>query len=209
MLYERKRKAGCLPPHPSPSNTHTHTHTSSLQTSTHIYRTDRTFLSCLAALHWPWGGHSGPHICLTAPRQTWLLHPDSVDHTNHPQLMWTIRRSLTASITPPFFSEAPPRAQGLARGVLHIDHGYGSLAQLDEASQHYCECFVKADRESIHQSRPRHCMNVLQGGSSEVLNSVNSRHCSAADRGLKWLPCAATSAPLLVPGQLSFPLFFF
>lgn len=66
---------------------------------------------------------------------------------------------------------------------------------------------MKADRESIYQARPRHCMNVLQGGSSEVLNSVNSRHCSAVDRGLKWLPCAATSAPLLVRGQLSFPLF--
>lgn len=184
MWYKRKRKAGCLPPSTPP---HTQTHIRDGQTIS-----QSPHCSALAL-----EGHSGPHICLPAPRQTWLLHPDSVDHTNHLQLMWTIRRSLAASITPPFFSEASPKAQCWAHWVLHIDHGYASLAQLGEASQRYCVCFVKTDRESILQSRRRHCMQVLRGGSSEVLNSVNSRLFSAAHRGLKWLPCAAPSAPLL------------
>jgi len=149
MWYKRERKA-FLP---------THTHT---QTHTYIHWTARPFLSRLTALHWPWREQWGPHICLPGPRQTWLLHPDPGDHTNHPQLMWNIRRSLSASITPPLFSEASPLAQCWVCWVLHIDHGYGSLAQLDKASQRYCVIvrFVLRDSESIHQPRPKCCSHV-------------------------------------------------
>lgn len=44
---------------------------------------------------------------------------------------------------------------------------------------------------------------MLRGGSSEVLNSASRRLFSAAHRGLKWLPCAAPSAPLLGCVQLT------
>lgn len=102
MWYKRERKAGCqLHPSPPPPTS----------LPTHTFWTDRPFLSRLTAFHWPWREHSGPHICLPGPRQGWLLHPDPADHTNHPQLMWTIRRSLTVSITAHLFSEASPLAQ--------------------------------------------------------------------------------------------------
>lgn len=99
MWYKRKWKAGCQL-HPPPLTS----------LPTHTYWTDRPFLSRLTAFHRPWREHSGPHICLPGPRQSWLLHPDPADHTNHPQLMWTIRRSLAVSITAHLFSEASPPA---------------------------------------------------------------------------------------------------
>lgn len=59
--------------------------------TTHTHTQDGQTLCCLTAFHWPWGGTAAPTSVSQPHDRPGCLHPDPADHTDHLQLVWTIR----------------------------------------------------------------------------------------------------------------------
>lgn len=190
MWYKRERKAGCQPP-PSPISTNTHT-------------LDRQTISqpphCSPlALE---GAQRPPHLSprpttdLAAPSRPRRSHESSSINVNHQAfprclhhstpLLWGIPSS---SVLGPLSFTHWPQLRFLSTV------GWGEPTLL---------CMLCEKRQGINTSAQTQtlltckcCEAVLQ----RFWTPENSRLCSVAHQGLKWLPCAAPSAPLLGCGQ--------